>query len=402
MSSRRRRGRPGVVLVHDVAGLTPESAGWPQPRHVRLRVVAPDFLSSHGGAASFRGNAAEVRKAVEPHRRWRRRTRVERARLCQDPRRIRRPRPRTPRRRVGRTHVLLFAAGRAEAAACVALSPDPHRRSGAAENRRSGTRHLRRDDPATSAPFSDSSSGGVRQAAARREGLPRCRRGFHDPGEAKITSGCRQRGLDTGGPASRRVQQGAAAPNEHGVEEYMERCLEIVGRLASRYGWWVPGSAHGRCTSLPAPRSGRPSGTRSTQRSRRPSARPSTTWCVRAATEGVNGRDGAVRAGACGAGLCRKWDLQSLNKLTPDEDAHAAQPARHPHRRGVSERWPTSSKETRPRRRPAARRRRQGVVNHVHHAARRRQGGGNAGNHPDRQPWCRWWAACRTAALAGC
>lgn len=56
---------PGVVIVHDTAGLDDRI------RDVARRiageqymVVAPDFLSRHGGTAHFRGNEGDVAKAV--------------------------------------------------------------------------------------------------------------------------------------------------------------------------------------------------------------------------------------------------------------------------------------------------------------------------------------------------
>ena len=57
--------RPGVVVLHDTAGLTNGIRG--AARTVATggyAVVAPDFLSPQGGVASFRGVDPDVRKAV--------------------------------------------------------------------------------------------------------------------------------------------------------------------------------------------------------------------------------------------------------------------------------------------------------------------------------------------------
>jgi len=57
--------RPGLVLVHDVVGLTPGVRGATRNlANAGYVVVAPDFLSPNGGTASFRGVEAEVQRAV--------------------------------------------------------------------------------------------------------------------------------------------------------------------------------------------------------------------------------------------------------------------------------------------------------------------------------------------------
>jgi carboxymethylenebutenolidase len=56
---------PGVVLVHDESGLITQTQG--RARQIATAgyvTLAPDFLSPSGGTASFRGNEAEVKKAV--------------------------------------------------------------------------------------------------------------------------------------------------------------------------------------------------------------------------------------------------------------------------------------------------------------------------------------------------
>src|SRR5262245_66628196 len=57
--------RPGLVLMHDVAGLTAGIRGVARNAATSgYTVVAPDFLSTHGGTASFRGVEADVQRAV--------------------------------------------------------------------------------------------------------------------------------------------------------------------------------------------------------------------------------------------------------------------------------------------------------------------------------------------------
>jgi carboxymethylenebutenolidase len=56
---------PGVILVHDESGLITQTQG--RVRQIATAgyvTLAPDFLSATGGTASFRGNEAEVKKAV--------------------------------------------------------------------------------------------------------------------------------------------------------------------------------------------------------------------------------------------------------------------------------------------------------------------------------------------------
>jgi carboxymethylenebutenolidase len=57
--------RPGIVVLHDVAGLSAGMRGMARTiANSGYAVVAPDFLSVQGGTAGFRGNDADVQKAV--------------------------------------------------------------------------------------------------------------------------------------------------------------------------------------------------------------------------------------------------------------------------------------------------------------------------------------------------
>jgi carboxymethylenebutenolidase len=182
--------RPGLVLVHDVAGLTTGVRG--AVRNLATAgyvVVAPDFLSPGGGTASFRGVEAEVQRAVNA----------------------------TPATAVttqaiaalayakshggsggrglaligfgwGGTQALLFAAGRSDIVACVAFYPDPVQSLKVVGKITAPTLTIfAGEDPATTA--------GVKQfeqaaTASRRSHtvkvFPGVMRGFHDPGATKI------------------------------------------------------------------------------------------------------------------------------------------------------------------------------------------------------------------------
>ena len=57
--------RPGVVMLHDMAGLSNAVRGMARSlANTGYAVVAPDLLSPQGGTAGFRGVDAEVQKAV--------------------------------------------------------------------------------------------------------------------------------------------------------------------------------------------------------------------------------------------------------------------------------------------------------------------------------------------------
>ena len=242
--------RPGIVLVHDVAGLTPGIRGMARNLATSgYTVVAPDFLSSHGGAASFRGVTAAVRKAVEAT------TAADVAARASSALAYAKSHGGSGGRGLGLlgigwggTHVLLFVAGRPEAAACVVFYPDPQQALPALPKIAAPVLAIfAGDDPATSDGVQKiRAGGGVWQAEARREGVsgrharvPRSGRG------QDLQARCRERGLDAGDPASARLRahQGAGAtktsrpaPNEGrsgGVT--WQRCFEIVGRPGSCY-----------------------------------------------------------------------------------------------------------------------------------------------------------------------
>ena len=175
--------RPGVVVLHDAAGLTNGIRG--AARNVATggyAVVAPDFLSPQGGVASFRGQEPDVRKAV---------TAMTPAALS--PQAIAalafvRSHGGSGGTGValvgfgwGATQAVLFAAGRTDVSACVAFAPD-----------------LKLVLPAlakTPAPVLAIVAGDDPDAAAVAEKMrpphaakvfAGAARGFHDPGETKI------------------------------------------------------------------------------------------------------------------------------------------------------------------------------------------------------------------------
>ena len=182
--------RPGLVLVHDVVGLTPSVRGATRNlANAGYVVVAPDFLSPNGGTASFRGVEAEVQRAVNA----------------------------TPATAVssqmiaalayakshggsggrglaligfgwGGTQALLFAAGRTDVVACVVFYPDPLQSLKVLGKVTASTLAIfAGEDPATTAGVKQ-----FEQAAppSRRphtvKVFPGVMRGFHDPGETKI------------------------------------------------------------------------------------------------------------------------------------------------------------------------------------------------------------------------
>ena len=186
LSQPKVRGpHPGIVLMHDVAGLTTGVRG--VARNLATSgyvVVAPDFLSPQGGVASFRGVDAEVKRAVAA----------------------------TPAAAVGpqatgalaflkshgagdrgmalvgfgwgATEALRFAAGRTDITACVVFYPDPVQTMPLlAKVSAPVLAMFAADDEQTSA-----SAGKFAEAAAGRrvhtvKVFPGVKRGFHDPGE---------------------------------------------------------------------------------------------------------------------------------------------------------------------------------------------------------------------------
>jgi len=181
---------PGLVLVHDVAGLTPGVRG--AARNLATAgyvVVAPDFLSSRGGTASFRGVEAEVQRAVNATPAS---VVTTQAIAAQE---YAKSHGGSGGRGLaligfgwGGTQALLFAAGRSDVAACVVLYPDPVQSLKVLGKITASTLAIfAGEDPATSA--------GVKQfeqaiTASRRSHtvkvFPGVMRGFHDPGETKI------------------------------------------------------------------------------------------------------------------------------------------------------------------------------------------------------------------------
>ena len=182
--------RPGLVLVHDVAGLTPGVRG--VVRNLATAgyvVVAPDFLSPQGGTAGFRGGQEQVQRAVNATPATAVTTQATAALAYA------KSHGGSGGRGLGligfgwgATQALLFAAGRADVAACVAFYPDPQQTLKVLAKITAPTLAIfAGDDAATSA--------GVKQfeqaaTASRRAHsvkiFPGVGRGFHDPGETKI------------------------------------------------------------------------------------------------------------------------------------------------------------------------------------------------------------------------
>ena len=182
--------RPGVVLVHDVAGLTTGIRGMARNLATSgYAVVAPDLLSSRGGTSSFRGVAAEVRKAVEAT------TAAEVAVRASSALAYVKTHGGSGGRGLGLlgigwggTHALLFAAGRLDAAACVVFYPDPQQALPALPKITAPVLAIfAGDDPAMSAAvqrFEQAAASGKQKHVVKV--FPGVGRGFHDPAEAKI------------------------------------------------------------------------------------------------------------------------------------------------------------------------------------------------------------------------
>jgi carboxymethylenebutenolidase len=119
--------RPGIIVLHDVLGLSNGVRGMTRSiANSGYSVVAPDFLSTQGGTAGFRGNEAAVQKAMAA---------TKAATISQEL---------TAALAYvkghgggggkglglvgygwGGTQALLYAAGRKDLGACVAFYPDP-------------------------------------------------------------------------------------------------------------------------------------------------------------------------------------------------------------------------------------------------------------------------------------
>jgi carboxymethylenebutenolidase len=180
---------PGVVLLHDVTGLSNGVRG--AARNVATSgyaVVAPDFLSPQGGVASLRGVDADVRRAVAATT----------------------PAAVSPQASAalafvqshggsggrglalvgfgwGATQAVLFAAGRTDLAACVAFSPDVKLVLPAlAKTTAPVLAIVAGDDPdgaSASERIGQLTVGGRRPHSAKV--FAGTARGFHDPGETK-------------------------------------------------------------------------------------------------------------------------------------------------------------------------------------------------------------------------
>ena len=181
--------RPGLVVVHDVAGLTPGIRGVSRNAATSgYTVVAPDLLSPQGGTAGFRGVEADVQRAVNATS-----VTVVAAQL-------------TAALGYAKSHggsghgsgligfgwgatqTLLFAPGRAEIAACVAFYPDPQQTLKAlAKITAPALAIFAGDDPATKEgvqQFEQAVTSSRRSLVVRV--FPGLMRGFHDPAETKV------------------------------------------------------------------------------------------------------------------------------------------------------------------------------------------------------------------------
>jgi carboxymethylenebutenolidase len=187
MSQPKANGtRPGVVLLHDVRGLTPGIRG--AARNLATAgyaVVAPDFLSPQGGSAGFRGVDAAIERAVT----------ATSARAVAEQATSALGYVKAHGGSGGRglgllgfgwgaTQTLRFAAGRTDIAACVAFYPDPKQALPLlAKVAAPALVILAGEDPATKA----GAQGVERAAAASRRGhvarvFSGMTIGFHDPG----------------------------------------------------------------------------------------------------------------------------------------------------------------------------------------------------------------------------
>ena len=191
MSQPRASGsRPGLVLVHDVAGLTPGIRG--ATRNLATAgyvVVAPDFLSPKGGTASFRSVAADVQSAVNATSATAVTTQATAALAYA------KSHGGSGGRGLaiigfgwGGTQALLFAAGRTDVVACAAFYPDPVQTLKVVGKITAPMLAIfAGEDPATTAgvkAFEQAATASRRMHTVKV--FPGVMRGFHDPGETKI------------------------------------------------------------------------------------------------------------------------------------------------------------------------------------------------------------------------
>jgi carboxymethylenebutenolidase len=180
---------PGVVLLHDAAGLTAGTRG--AARNLATSgysVVVPDFLSPKGGVASYRGVEADVTKAI-----------ADTTPAVVGPQASGALAFVTSHGGAGGrgpslfgfgwggTQALLFAAGRTDVAACVAFYPEPKQALAAlAKTTAPVLAILAADAPDASGVAERIGQvvvGGRRLHAAKV--FADTTRGFHDPGDKK-------------------------------------------------------------------------------------------------------------------------------------------------------------------------------------------------------------------------
>jgi carboxymethylenebutenolidase len=180
---------PGVVLVHDITGLTSGIRGVARNLATSgYAVVAPDFLSPQGGTASFRGVEADVKRAVGATA-----TTAVVAQATSALTYVKGHGGSSGRGLGllgfgwGGTQSLLFAAGRTDIAACVAFYPDPQQVLKVLPKITAPILVIfAGEDPATSAGVQPIEHAAAGRGSRSVKVFPGLMRGFHDPGETKV------------------------------------------------------------------------------------------------------------------------------------------------------------------------------------------------------------------------
>jgi carboxymethylenebutenolidase len=182
--------RPGLILFHDVGGLSPRMRG--VARYLATSgyaVLAPDFLSPQGGTASFRGVDADVQRAVGAS------TAAAMAAQASGALTYAKSHGGSGGRGFalvgfgwGGTQALLFAAGRTDIAACVAFYPDPaHVIPVLPKLTAPMLAIFAAEDPATKASVEQFERAATSPRRTRTVKIfPEVTRGFHDPAETKV------------------------------------------------------------------------------------------------------------------------------------------------------------------------------------------------------------------------
>ena len=383
---------PGLVMLHDLSGLTTGARGMARNLATSgYAVVAPDLLSPQGGVASFRNVDAEVRKAVTATTAAAVTPQVvgalafvkshgggggrgaglvgfgwggtQAVLVCRRPHRCRRVRRRSLRIRSWRCR----RWRRRSPPVLAILAGDDPDTSGAAER------------------IAQVAVGGRKPHAAKvfpgvGARLPRSGRGQDVQGRR------REAGVERGDRASRRareegadVTQSAQQPAAGGRRMARGMLVAWLAVAVSAAAWVVAGGA-GRRTA------GRKTVWDKVYTAEQ-AAQGKTTYevsCAGCHAKDLNGRDGGGQGPElAGNAFTKKWELQTLNQLySRDQDAHAAQPAGLAHQRGISEpRRLHPAGEQVSRRRDGADRRHGAAHVHVHRARGLEGRGGAAADH---------------------